>query len=112
MAIGASPGVDLGGPLGAGSFGTVYRGRHRFLDIDVAVKLIEPSGLGAGSPSQILQEAQLMARLDHPNLLRVFDAGVVEGISISYVSSWTAGRAQIFTKSRHPTLRICRCSCS
>ena len=33
------PGVDVGEVLGAGTFGTVYRGRHRFLDIDVAVNL-------------------------------------------------------------------------
>ena len=72
------PGVDVGEVLGAGTFGTVYRGRHRFLDIDVAVKFIDPSPFGAAGPGQLLQEAQLMARLDHPNLLRVFDAGVLE----------------------------------
>jgi len=74
----AIPGVDVGEVLGAGTFGTVHRGRHRFLGIDVAVKFIDPSPLGAAGPGQLLQEAQLMARLDHPNLLRVFDAGVLE----------------------------------
>src|SRR5262245_22680021 len=72
------PGVEVGDVLGAGTFGTVYHGRHRFLDIDVAVKLVDPSPFGARSTGLLLQEAQLMARLDHPNLLRVFDAGVLE----------------------------------
>ena len=72
------PGVDVGDVLGAGTFGTVYHGRHRFLDIDVAVKLVDPAPLGVRNTGLLLQEAQLMARLDHPNLLRVFDAGVLE----------------------------------
>src|SRR5687767_7710855 len=72
------PGVDVGDVLGAGTFATVYHGRHRFLDIDVAVKLVDPAPPGVRSTGLLLQEAQLMARLDHPNLLRVFDAGVLD----------------------------------
>jgi serine/threonine protein kinase len=69
------PGVELGEVLGAGGFGTVYRARHIALDVDVAVKMIDLRRVGAANPESLLREAQLMARLDHPNLLRVFDAG-------------------------------------
>lgn len=68
------PAVTLGDELGRGSFGGVYRGHHRWLDVDVAVKVIT----GIADPSALelaLREARLMARLDHPNLLRIYDAG-------------------------------------
>jgi serine/threonine protein kinase len=68
-------GFVLGELLGKGGFGAVYRSRHAALDVDVAVKLIDVQAL-ATDPARVLAEARLMARLDHPNLLRVFDAGL------------------------------------
>jgi len=69
------PGVELGDMIGEGGFATVYSGRHLTLDVDVAVKV-----MGCGIDDRItldnaLNEARMMARLDHPNLLRVYDAG-------------------------------------
>jgi serine/threonine protein kinase len=69
------PNVAVGAAIGAGSFGRVYRGHHRMLGIDVAVKVIDVKGIA--DVDSLLKEARLMARLDHPNLLRVFDAGLV-----------------------------------
>ena len=68
-------GITLYDVIGRGGFSAVYRARHHALDIDVAVKMIissmpDPKGL-----EQTLAEARLMARLDHPNLLRIFHAG-------------------------------------
>jgi serine/threonine protein kinase len=82
LALGAGspivvPGVSLDEQIGQGGFGRVFRGRHRALDVPVAVKVIDSSQLNAGQRLQLLREAQLMARLDHPNLLRVFDADTV-----------------------------------
>src|SRR5262245_43902412 len=69
------PGVALGRELGRGGFGAVFAARHAALDIDVAVKLIDPQGGDAAAQERALREARLMARLDHPNLLRIHDAG-------------------------------------
>lgn len=68
-------GLELAEPLGRGAFGAVFRARHPALDIDVAVKLIDIHALAGGDVGKVLREARLMARLDHPNLLRVLDAG-------------------------------------
>jgi serine/threonine protein kinase len=69
------PGLTIGEILGHGGFGVVYRAHHHALDVDVAVKVIETSALDAEGIDRALREARLMARLDHPNLLRIFHAG-------------------------------------
>lgn len=74
----AVPGLLLRGLLGEGAFGAVYRARHETLDIDVALKFVATEQLAGESAKEVLREARLMARLDHPNLLRILDAGVVE----------------------------------
>jgi serine/threonine protein kinase len=62
--------------LGRGSMGTVYSGRDVVLDRPVALKLFPAN---AADPQQALryeQEARLLARLSHPGLVTVFDAGI------------------------------------
>jgi serine/threonine protein kinase len=68
------PNIDLGPLIGEGGFGKVFRARHRTFDVDVAVKLMPSSNVSTAA-QDALREARLMARLDHPNLLRIFDAG-------------------------------------
>ena len=75
----AVPGLLLGGLLGEGAFGAVYRARHEALEVDVAVKFVATGRLTDENARGVLREARLMARLDHPNLLRILDAGGVEG---------------------------------
>jgi len=61
--------------LGAGSMGIVYRARDELLERDVALKVIT----GAVSPearARFEREARAAARLQHPNVVVVFDLGV------------------------------------
>jgi serine/threonine protein kinase len=74
------PGLTIAERIGGGAFGVVYRARHHALDVDVAVKVVDAASLDAAGVERTLREARLMARLDHPNLLRIFDAGQAQSI--------------------------------
>jgi len=60
--------------IGRGGSSIVYRARHQSLDIPVVVKVLMQAADGETSHRNVTQnEAQLMARLNHPHVLRVFD---------------------------------------
>ncbi|MDC0715782.1 protein kinase domain-containing protein [Nannocystis bainbridge] len=61
--------------LGSGGMGLVYRAHDPVLDRDVAVKLIHALDVRPADRERLLREARAMARLAHPNVLTVFDAG-------------------------------------
>ncbi|MCY1008089.1 protein kinase [Nannocystis pusilla] len=61
--------------LGSGGMGLVYRAHDPVLERDVAVKLIHALDVRPADRERLLREARAMARLSHPNVLTVFDAG-------------------------------------
>ena len=65
--------------LGRGGTADTYRGLDKTLRRDVAVKvLVERSD---ETNARLLMEARAMARLNHPNIVAVYDAGEDAGIS-------------------------------
>jgi serine/threonine protein kinase len=64
--------------LGAGGMGVVFAAYDAELARTVAVKVLRP-GLGAAMADRLRREAQAMARLAHPNVVAVYDAGVDRG---------------------------------
>ncbi|MGV9994802.1 protein kinase domain-containing protein [Streptomyces sp. NPDC003374] len=68
----------LGPLLGRGRAAEVREAMDTRLGRRVAVKLFVPH-LGHGSEQRFAQEALLLARLDHPGLVTVYDVGVHEG---------------------------------
>jgi tetratricopeptide (TPR) repeat protein/tRNA A-37 threonylcarbamoyl transferase component Bud32 len=67
---------DLREKLGEGAMSVVYRAVDGELGRDVAVKVLKENFLTHDTARQrFYREAQAMARLDHPNVVRVHDAG-------------------------------------
>ncbi|HEY3748215.1 MAG TPA: serine/threonine-protein kinase [Pseudonocardiaceae bacterium] len=65
----------LAGPLGQGANANVYRAVDDRLDRKVAVKLFHP-GQDTAVRARFGAEAQALARLSHPGLIGIYDAGV------------------------------------
>lgn len=71
----------LEAPLGQGGTGAVWRGRRadgRF-EGAVAVKLLHLSLVGRTGALRFEREGMVLARLSHPNIARLLDAGVTAG---------------------------------
>ena len=80
--------------LSRGGMGVVYRAHDLLLDRPVAVKVLSrvlsdperqskgegEAGLDAEGRARLLREAQAAARLNHPNIVSIYDAGENEGV--------------------------------
>lgn len=64
--------------LGQGAFATVYLGEHVRLHTYVAIKVLETRLLDENA-EQFLAEAHIIAHLNHPHIVRVFDFNVENG---------------------------------
>ena len=62
--------------VGEGAMGQVWRARDPQLDRAVAIKVVHPSiAAGPDGGPRLLREARAMAKLSHPNVVTVYDAG-------------------------------------
>jgi eukaryotic-like serine/threonine-protein kinase len=82
--------------LGSGGMGSVFLCEHRHMRRRVAVKILPPDPNDPGHLQRVQREAQAVAMLDHPNIVRAFDldreAGLhflimeyVDGASLQYL---------------------------
>ncbi|MCK9924969.1 hypothetical protein MXD61_24405, partial [Frankia sp. AgPm24] len=106
------PGYELGDELGRGGFGVVVAARHRLIDRPVAVKVLTTADLdpaggsgghGSGSGSgghggggrdlraRFLDEARVLAGLDHPHVVRIYDYVETDGLCLLVMEQLTGG---------------------
>lgn len=82
----AAPGPDIRGyqvveALGSGGMGLVYRALQVSTGREVALKILKTSVLGSPTAvARFKREVQLAARLEHPNIARIYDADVQQGL--------------------------------
>src|ERR1044071_2642146 len=70
---------EIKSELGRGGMGVVYRASDPLLNRDVAVKLIPPTLLNPETEQRFQREAQLVAQMDHPAVVPIYDFGKHEG---------------------------------
>ena len=83
--------------LGRGGFADVYLGEHTYLKKPAALKILHLR-LGEQETEQFLREAQTLAKLDHPHIVRVLDFAVQDGLPYLVMDYAIGGTL----RTRHP----------
>jgi predicted Ser/Thr protein kinase len=78
---GKFPQFEITACLGRGGMGVVYKARQKSLDRWVALKILPPERVGEERFAERFErEAQTLAKLNHPNIVTVFDYGESGGL--------------------------------
>jgi len=84
-------GYELEEEIGRGSMGIVYRGKQIALERDVAIKVLPRSlAKDASYVARFIREAQIVARINHPNIVQIYDAGQQDGL-LYFVMEYVQG---------------------
>ncbi len=66
--------------LGEGGKGIVYKARDTVLDRVVAIKVLKSEVLSEEAYSRVMREAQVVAKLNHPNIVKTHSVGEWNGL--------------------------------
>jgi len=92
--------------IGAGGFGRVYRARDLALERDVAIKVLHPQlTADPGVMERFRREAQLAARLRHPNIVSILDIMSRAGLTW-YTMEFVPGSNIAQVVQRHGTFSL------
>lgn len=99
---------ELQRELGVGGMGAVYAAHDPRLERVVALKVLQRAGGSGDAERRLLREAQAMARLRHPNVVQVYEAGshggqvhiAMEMIEGGTLGDWMGGRARPWSEVR------------
>ncbi|MCA1586987.1 MAG: serine/threonine protein kinase, partial [Acidobacteria bacterium] len=85
------PRYEITGRLGRGGMSTVFAARDRTLDREVAIKVLVGTGADDGLAQRLLDEAHILARLEHPGIVPVHDAGTLPDGRVFYAMKLVRG---------------------
>ncbi|HEX6104357.1 MAG TPA: serine/threonine-protein kinase [Gemmatimonadales bacterium] len=77
--------------VGQGGMGTVYRAHDRVLGREVALKVLRADLADAETAGRLEREARILARLEHPGIVPVHDAGTLADGRAFYVMKLVRG---------------------
>jgi serine/threonine-protein kinase SIK3 len=101
---------DLESVLGKGNFSLVRLGVHKLTRTKVAVKIVDKADLDEENQKKIFREIDIMRRLNHPNIIRLYQ--VMETEAMIYIITEYAANGEIFdylvNNGRMPEPQACR----
>lgn len=86
------PGYEIQELIGQGGMGVVYRALDTKLKRSVALKMMRSAGLDSSNLARFQAEAQAVAKLQHPNVVQIFEVGEHDGepyLALEYVDGLT-----------------------
>ncbi len=85
-----TPDYEVLAEVAGGGMGIVYSARQIRLDRTVAIKILRPELATAVAAERFLDEGRILARLSHPAIVPVYDAGEADGL-FYYVMEFVEG---------------------
>jgi serine/threonine protein kinase len=99
----------LGKELGRGGMGIVYEARDTRLERVVALKVQSPLASGGDAVERLWREARILARLEHPGIVPVHDAGMLSDGRAYYAMKLVEGtRLDEYLKGGPSLPELCR----
>ncbi len=71
--------------IGEGGIGVVYRCWHKIMQREYALKLLKPTQVNEQTWQRFQVEARAIAKLDHPNIVKIYNMGIDHGDCPYYV---------------------------
>lgn len=94
---------EITGVAGHGGMGMVYVAQDHVLDREVAVKVLDVADQRGSRARRLQREAHILARLDHPGIVPIHDAGTLEDGRAFYVMKLVkGGRLDDLIRDRTP----------
>ena len=94
----AFPQFEIQSLIGQGGMGFVYKVRQPSLDRTVALKILSPAlGRDPAFAERFAREARVLGKLNHPNIVTVFEHGVSQPSTLPSTSSGPVGRNARFS---------------
>src|SRR5688500_14453051 len=79
-------------PIGRGGMGAVYRAEDTVLQRDVALKVLRAPEINASVAARMSDEARILARLEHPGIVPIHDAGTLADGRVYYAMKLVRGK--------------------
>ena len=89
--------------LGKGGMGSVYLARHPRIERQVAIKILAPYVVQQPMAAKRFEaEARLISKIDHPNIIEIYDFGTLDNGSLYYVMELLKGQElrQVMRKNK------------